>query len=771
MAKQQLLLVDADPRSVRVLEVSLKKAGFSVTTAADGLDALAKLELSTPDLILSDTRLPKLDGYELVRRLKERADWATIPIVLLTSASSVEDKVRGLELGVEDYLTKPIFVRELVARVNHVLARRAERGDEVRTRATGGRIRFAGSLADMAVVDLIQTFEVSRKSGVVHLSNGLHEGKLHFREGKIIDAELGKLRGEEAVYRALVWSEGSFEVEFGPVEREDVIGTPTAGLLMEGMRRVDEWGRLLEQLPSLEAVFEVEHSALAERLNEIPDELNSILRLLDGKRTLVDVIDESPFEDLSTLSTVTKLYFEGLIVLVNGAPEEQAIVPSEPVSAQEIPPPDEEEVVEPSVLPEPASSDISPDEAERESTASEKLAAAVVSALSISEPPSAPELASEAAPPEVETVTTPDSKTDAKESELEDSGSRASTPAEGSSKKGDRRSRKQRRREKLRNQAAAATSGPAKTSEPKASTEEPPSESAAAKPEAEATKAPDEKPQPEPEAAQASEEKPQPEPTAKPEPEPEAAKSSEEEPQPAPAAKKAERSPRRAEPAPIEESHAFFEDAPGHVALDDEEPAVLSLRTPEQEARRAVFVRVVAVAVGLAAALGGFALIRGQKASKSRSAVVRSAEASESPKAAAPPAETPAPAPTATAEEPRVEEAKLPTEPSAPPAPEPPSRVLPGLDFEPPAAPNEALEGAWAKAREALTKDDFAGADAAFADLGKANHETTKEAARLARSLLWRKHGRANEVRPVLEDLARNAKSPDIKKRAAELLK
>ena len=126
LAKQKLLLVDADPRSVRVLEVSLKKAGYSVTTATDGLDALAKIESLTPDLVLSDTRLPKLDGYTLVRKLKERNEWASIPIVFLTSQKSIEDKIRGLELGVEDYLTKPIFVRELIARVNLLLARRTQ---------------------------------------------------------------------------------------------------------------------------------------------------------------------------------------------------------------------------------------------------------------------------------------------------------------------------------------------------------------------------------------------------------------------------------------------------------------------------------------------------------------------------------------------------------------------------------------------------------------------------------------------------------------------
>ena len=332
MAKRTLLLVDADPRSVRVLEVSLKKAGYSVTTAADGLDALAKIESLTPDLILSDTRLPKLDGYTLVRKLKERPEWASIPIVFLTSQKSIEDKIRGLELGVEDYLTKPIFVRELIARVNLLLARRTQENIATTRGPTSGRTRFSGSTSDMAVVDLLQTFEVSRKSGVVHLRSSGQEAHVYFRDGKVVDAELGRLRGEEAIYRALIWNEATFEVEFRPIANEDVIGGSTQAILMEGMRRVDEWGRLCEQLPPLTTVFEIDHAQLLERLNEIPDELNGILRLFDGKRTLSDVVDDSPFEDLSTLSTITKLYFEGLLVpkaglvLTRGAEDDLATV-------------------------------------------------------------------------------------------------------------------------------------------------------------------------------------------------------------------------------------------------------------------------------------------------------------------------------------------------------------------------------------------------------------------------------------------------------------
>ncbi len=314
---------------MRVLEVSLKKAGYIVTTAHTVADALAMVDVSTPDLILTETRLQGGDGFQLVRRLKEHPEWSNIPVVFLASDKSIEDKVRGLELGVEDYLTKPIFVRELLTRVSLLLAKRSQ--ERLTSARGGGRTRFAGSIEDMAVVDLLQTIEVSRKSGTARLENGPHSATLWFRDGHVVDAQLGKLEGEEAVYRTLIWNGGTFEVEFGPassVTRDQTIATSTQALLMEGMRRVDEWGRLLEQLPALSTVFEVERAVLLERLGEIPDELNGILRLVDGHRSIMELVDASPFEDLSTLSTVSKLYFEGLLVPAGSAStDEHAVVP------------------------------------------------------------------------------------------------------------------------------------------------------------------------------------------------------------------------------------------------------------------------------------------------------------------------------------------------------------------------------------------------------------------------------------------------------------
>lgn len=318
MAKQSLLLVDGDVKSLRVLEVSLRKEGFNVTTAINGADALSKVETAAPDLIISDTNMPEMDGFEFCQRLKQLPEWASIPFIFLTSQTDVEDKVRGLELGVEDYLTKPIYVKELLTRVRILLDKKKRQfiadGPTTEPQRQHARTKFSGQLADMAVVDLIQTVEISRKSGVIHFASAEgRRGAIYFRNGKVIDAELARLSGADAVYRLLVWTEGTFEVEFKNVRRRDVIELSSQGLLMEGMRRVDEWGRLCEQLPPLDTVFEVDYRELSERLAEIPDEVNSILRLFDGKRTLMNVVDECDFGDLEALNVISKLFFEGLI--------------------------------------------------------------------------------------------------------------------------------------------------------------------------------------------------------------------------------------------------------------------------------------------------------------------------------------------------------------------------------------------------------------------------------------------------------------------------
>lgn len=331
MAKQNLLLVDADSRSLRVLEVSLRKSGYSVAACSDAAGALEMMELSQPDLIISDTRLPGTDGFQFVEEIRKRPEWSGIPFMFLSSDVSLESKVKGLELHVEDYLTKPIYTKEIITRVNLVLQRKQREG--IGRRDATARTRFSGSLGDMGLVDLFQTIDISRKTGVLFLTSPNQRGAVYFREGSLVDAELGKLRGEQAIYRALVWSEGQFEIDFRPVRRDDVINTPTQAVLMEGMRRMDEWGRILEQLPPLDSVFEVNEDELIERLAEIPDEINEILRHFDGRNSLIGVVDSCSGNDLETLTAISKLYFEGII---RDTGRRTSVLPSNPDEPQEL---------------------------------------------------------------------------------------------------------------------------------------------------------------------------------------------------------------------------------------------------------------------------------------------------------------------------------------------------------------------------------------------------------------------------------------------------
>lgn len=312
--KHRVLLVDGDEQGLRVLDVSLKKAGFQVTTARNGAQGLDALAQGVPDLIISATRMETMDGFEMCRCIKQQAEWAKIPLLFLAAGKSIEDKIRGLELGAEDYLEKPIYMKEVITRVRMILQR--QQSERVAARRDGGTT-FAGQLADVGVVDLVQTIELNRKSGIVHLRNRDDKrGEIYFRDGKVIDAEVGRLSGANAVYRLFSWSDGTFEVEFKPIRRRDVIEASAQAVMMEGLRRLDEWTHMLETLPPLDTVFEVNFDLLAERLAEVPDEVNGVLRLVDGRRSLMQIIDDSDFPDLEALTILGRLYADRLVVPV-----------------------------------------------------------------------------------------------------------------------------------------------------------------------------------------------------------------------------------------------------------------------------------------------------------------------------------------------------------------------------------------------------------------------------------------------------------------------
>jgi DNA-binding response OmpR family regulator len=121
--KPRILVVDDEPEAVELVEFNLKQAGFDVLTAADGSEALAHVRRSPPSLIVLDLMLPEIDGLEVCKLLRRDPATAGVPIVMLTAKAAEVDRVLGLELGADDYLTKPFSPRELVLRVKRILER------------------------------------------------------------------------------------------------------------------------------------------------------------------------------------------------------------------------------------------------------------------------------------------------------------------------------------------------------------------------------------------------------------------------------------------------------------------------------------------------------------------------------------------------------------------------------------------------------------------------------------------------------------------------
>ncbi len=122
--KPKILMVDDEPEAVELVEFNLKQAGFDVATAADGAEALKKARAVSPALILLDLMLPEIDGLEVCKLLRRDPATAGIPIIMLTAKAAEIDRVLGLELGADDYVTKPFSPRELVLRIRKILDRR-----------------------------------------------------------------------------------------------------------------------------------------------------------------------------------------------------------------------------------------------------------------------------------------------------------------------------------------------------------------------------------------------------------------------------------------------------------------------------------------------------------------------------------------------------------------------------------------------------------------------------------------------------------------------
>jgi hypothetical protein len=169
-----------------------------------------------------------------------------------------------------------------------------------------------GRISDLGLLDLFTSLEDGQKTAVVRCEAPGQQARVWLREGQVVDAELGALAGHEAFWRLMTWGSGVYRVDFVDVDRAARIEGGTQGALAEALRRVDELVRAAESLP-MGSHLRVDLDTLAEKLRDLPDEVNGVLRCFDGQRTLREAMDLSPVDDLSTLAVVRRLIADGIL--------------------------------------------------------------------------------------------------------------------------------------------------------------------------------------------------------------------------------------------------------------------------------------------------------------------------------------------------------------------------------------------------------------------------------------------------------------------------
>jgi CheY-like chemotaxis protein len=235
----RVLVVEDNPLVMELLQKGLQPH-CEVLSAGDGADALLKIIDDPPDLILCDFKMPAMDGRQLYEKLRGREATRSLPFIFMASRDDIEEKLRPLTDGVEDFISKPFFLRDVVRRAKKVVDRLQLEKMQQRTARPGV---VQGRLEEMNMMDLLQSLEMGQKSCRLTVRRNTDTVEMFFTGGACKHASFGAIEGDEAVYKAVTWQDGEFEIDFNSNTDKVTTTRSTQGLLMEALRLIDEQNR------------------------------------------------------------------------------------------------------------------------------------------------------------------------------------------------------------------------------------------------------------------------------------------------------------------------------------------------------------------------------------------------------------------------------------------------------------------------------------------------------------------------------------------------
>ncbi len=236
----EILIVDDDNTYRDRIASAMIACGHQIRTATNGLDGLGSALREPPDLILSDVQMPSMDGWQLLRMVRSRQTLTNIPFVFLTTLSGDDERLKGYQLGVDDYIAKPFKDAELKARVSKVLSRVRRR-----PRAAAESKALRGDLSQVALPSILSFIEMERRSGALLLVNDQQLATVHIRDGAPARVDLppeldDSIQGIERLYHVLDWSTGRFEFTPSTLPIADELNVTSSFAVLEHARRTDE---------------------------------------------------------------------------------------------------------------------------------------------------------------------------------------------------------------------------------------------------------------------------------------------------------------------------------------------------------------------------------------------------------------------------------------------------------------------------------------------------------------------------------------------------
>lgn len=310
-----VVVADAHPdRADRIREACAVR-GYATRAVVNGADALEACVAEVPDVLVAVGALGLIEAPKLVEILRTNPRTRRVRYVFLADPEGAPPAEWGAV-----HLPLDADPDEVGERIAELMVRSSELDAVMRET----REEVEGRLAQIPLADLLQLFHLNRRSGTFELrrrtpDGRTERGRIHLREGDVVQAVTGSVDGEKALFRLLTWSEGSFAFRPETVTLQPRITSTTRALLMEGMRQLDEWRRLRAELPSLDA-----HVTLRVRSGELPNAVHpltqEVLLLLELYSRVGEVVDHASYPDYQVLRTLQTLVQRGIVEVRAGAP-------------------------------------------------------------------------------------------------------------------------------------------------------------------------------------------------------------------------------------------------------------------------------------------------------------------------------------------------------------------------------------------------------------------------------------------------------------------